>query len=222
MNQESFDQTYKLHWVERIGIAVAMIYFLFFVGFFLRRLAKSDEQAEQARRETDEIMQTVNNGLFLLDKDLNIGSQYSKELERLWGKKELGGKNMLDVLSDMVASKDNLETAGSFVNQLYNPRTKERLIGSLNPLVRSPMQVVNDAGVKETRYLDFKFNRVYQDKEISRVLVSVSDATDAVKLEEKVQHEREQSDLQLEMLGSILKADPQLMADFIGNTKNRN
>lgn len=222
LNQESFDQTYKLHWVERIGIAVAMIYFLFFVGFFLRRLAKSDEQAEQARRETDEIMQTVNNGLFLLDKDLNIGSQYSKELERLWGKKELGGKNMLDVLSDMVASKDNLETAGSFVNQLYNPRTKERLIGSLNPLVRSPMQVVNDAGVKETRYLDFKFNRVYQDKEISRVLVSVSDATDAVKLEEKVQHEREQSDLQLEMLGSILKADPQLMADFIGNTKNRN
>ena len=117
LNEESYLQTYKLHWIERIGIAVAMIYFLLFVGFFLRRLARSDERAEQARRETDEIMQTVNNGLFLLDKDLNIGSQYSKELERLWGKKDLGGKNMLDVLSDMVASKDNLETAGSFVNQ---------------------------------------------------------------------------------------------------------
>ena len=135
---------------------------------------------------------------------------------------ELGGKNMLDVLSDMVPSKENLETAGSFVNQLYNPRTKERLIGSLNPLVRSPMQVANEAGVKETRYLDFKFNRVYHDKEISRVLVSVSDTTDAVKLEEKIQREREQNDLQLEMLGSILKTDPQLMADFVENTKKRN
>ncbi len=219
LNSEIADKTSMLLLIERIGILLSLVYFLLFVGFFMRRLGKADEQAEIARRETNEIMQTVNNGLFLLDKDLNIGSQYSKELERLWGKKDLSGKNMLDVLSDMVESKENLETAGSFVNQLYNPRTKERLISSLNPLVRSPMNVINDVGIKETRYLDFKFNRVYQDKEISHVLVSVSDVTDAVKLEEKIQREREQNDLQLEMLGSILKTDPRMMADFIENTE---
>lgn len=86
MNLKSTCKPIELHWIERIGIAVAMIYFLLFVGFFLRRLAESDERAEQARRETDKYS-TVNNGLFLLDKDLNIGSQYSKELERLWGRK---------------------------------------------------------------------------------------------------------------------------------------
>ncbi len=222
LNADIAKKTDTLHWVQRSGIAASLIYFLFFIGFFMRRLSKSDEKAEIARRETDEIMQTVNNGLFLLDKDLNIGSQYSAELERLWGKKELGGKNMLDVLSDMVDSQENLETAGSFVNQLYNPRTKERLIRSLNPLIRTPMTVTNDAGVKETRYLDFKFNRVYQGQEISHVLVSVSDVSDAVRLEEKIQREREQSDLQLEMLGSILKTDPNMMADFIANTEKRN
>lgn len=222
LNNDIAKKTNTLIWVESIGILAALIYFLFFVGFFMRRLSKADAQAEISRRETNEIMQTVNSGLFLLDKDLNIGSQYSRELERLWGKKELGGKNMLNILSDMVDSKENLETAGSFVNQLYNPRTKERLIGSLNPLVRSPMLVTNEAGVKETRYLDFKFNRVYQGQKIAHVLVSVSDATDAVKLEEKIQREREQNDLQLEMLGSILKADPRMMADFIDNTEKRN
>lgn len=222
LNEDITEKAALLRWIQISGIALSLLYFLFFVGFFMRRLGKADLAAAVARRENTEIMQTINNGLFLLDKDLNIGSQYSSELERLWGKQNLGGQNMLSVLSDMVANPEDLETAGSFVQQLYNPRTKERLIASLNPLIHSPMNVMNESGVKEKRYLDFKFNRVYDNEEIVRVLVSVSDVTNAVLLEEKITKEREQNDLQMEMLTFILKADPQLLTDFIENTKKRN
>ena len=93
------------------------------------------------------------------------------------------------------------------------------MIGSLNPLTRQPVTI---AGSNTVRYLDFKFNRVYQDNEIARVLVSVADVTDAVLLEEKIEQEREQNDVQLEMLSTILQADRRLVDDFVRNVKRHN
>ena len=210
-----------LHWVQTIGMVASLCYFLFFVYFLMRRLTRADDVADAARRETEEIMQTVHNGLFLLNQDLSIGSQYSKELERLLGKKQLGGKNLLDVLEDIIEHPEDLEVAASFVRQLYNPRTKERLIASLNPLIRTPLRIPHETG-EETRYLNFTFHRVYHDKDIARVLVNVSDVTHAVLLEEKVQQERGYNDWHVEIISSILKVDPLMMADFIVYTQQRN
>lgn len=77
----------------------------------------------------------MHNGLFLLNQDLSIGSQYSKELERLLGKTTV--ENLLDVLQQDHRTPEDLEVA---VRQLYNPCTKERLIASLNPLIRTPLR----------------------------------------------------------------------------------
>lgn len=222
LNNDMNKKAELLQNIQIAGITASLIYFFVFVGFFMRRLGKSDQAAAAARNETKEILQTVGSGLFLLDREMNIGSQYSTELERLLGKTDLGGKNLLEILADIAENPRDLDTAASFVQQLYNPRTKERLIAGLNPLIRCPMNIVNQSGKKETRYFDFKFNRVYHAGEIVRVLVNVNDVTDAVLLENKIETEREQNDLRMEMLNTILKTDPQLLSDFIQQTKKRN
>lgn len=199
------------------GVIGSVVFFLLFVFIIMRQLNVADAKAEEARNQTNEIMNTVSSGLFLLDKDLTIGSQYSKELERLIGQKDLGGRNLVEVLGNLI-SQDDLNTTHSFIGQLYNPRVKERLIGSLNPLTRQQM-TVREGNADVLRYLDFKFNRVYSGDEISRVLVNVSDVTDAVLLESKIQQEREQNDVQLEMLSTILRADRQNIDDFVRNTQ---
>lgn len=183
LNGKIVSRTNTLGWVQGLGIAGAVIYFVIFVFVFLRQLLASDAKADAARNETDEIMNTVSTGLFLLDKDLNIGSQYSKELEKLLGQRQLGGRNLVEVLGAMISQED-LNTTHSFIGQLYNPRVKERLIGSLNPLTRQAM-MVPEGNTNVLRYLDFKFNRVYHGNDISRVLVNVSDVTDAVLLEKE-------------------------------------
>lgn len=220
LNQRIQQETTTLGWVQGLGIVGAVVYFLIFVFVFLRQLRASDAKADAARNETDEIMNTVSTGLFLLDKDLNIGSQYSKELEKLLGQRQLSGRNLVEVLGSMISQED-LNTTHSFIGQLYNPRVKERLIGSLNPLTRQAM-LVPEGNTNVLRYLDFKFNRVYHGNDISRVLVNVSDVTDAVLLEKKIQDEREQNDMQLEMLGTILRADRLMIDDFIRNTQRHN
>lgn len=206
--------------LQIIGVIATLLFFFGFLFLVVRRLAASDVKADEARQETEEIMNTVSTGLFLLDKDLNIGSQYSKELERLIGQKNLAGHNLVEVLGNLISQED-LNTTHSFIGQLYNPRVKERLIGSLNPLTRQPM-TVQEGNNSVVRYLDFKFNRVYKGDEISRVLVNVSDVTNAVLLEKKIQQEREQNDIQLEMLSTILRADRQMIDDFVRNTQKHN
>ena len=50
----------------------------------------------------------------------------------------------------------------------------------------------------------------------------MSDVTNAVLLEQKIQQEREQNDVQLEMLSTILRADRQNIDDFVRNTQKHN
>ena len=203
----------RLSTYQRIGVAASIAYFFLFLFFFIRRLFNADREIQAARQETTEIMDTVTTGLFLLDKDLTIGSQYSKQLESLIGETNISGKNLLDVLGNLIDEED-LNTTNQFIGQLYNSRTKERLISSLNPLIRKKVHVDD-----KDRYLNFNFRRVYHGKEITRVLVNVEDVTDAVLLEEKMEQEREQNDIQLEMLSTILQADRGMINDFVKNTK---
>lgn len=198
--------------VEVFGVVGAVLYLALFLSYFIRKLLTADKLADEAKKETTEIMDTVTTGLFLVDKNLTIGSQYSKQLETLIGQKGVGGKNLLDVLASFINTSD-LNTANDFIGQLYNARTKERLIASLNPLIRQKVNID-----EKERFLDFNFRRVYHGKDITRVLVNVEDVTDAVLLEQKMEQEREQNDVQLEMLSTILQADRDSLNDFIANT----
>lgn len=203
--------------IQLIGVGVILAYFAIFIFVVLKRLRKSDDIADKARQETSEILQTVNTGLFLLDKDLNIGNQHSKALINIIGTERLAGENLSTVLRNRISDKD-LDTTQKFIDQLYNPRVKEKLVDSLNPLNKVMIHREDKDGKSESRYLDFKFSRVYEGKKIARILVNVNDISDAVRLEQRLEQERAQNDMQIEMLTTILNVSPSIISEFIDNT----
>lgn len=206
-----------LRYIQVFGLLVAFGLFIAIVFGALRQLMNNDKLLDAARRETTEIMTTVNTGLFLLDKDLNIGNQYSNALEKIIGTNRLAGENLTTVLRNRISEKD-LEVTRQFIQQLYNPRVKENLVNDLNPLNKV---MFHDEQSAKNRYLDFKFSRVYEDKDIARILVNVNDISDAVLLEQRLEKERVQNDLQIEMLATILNISPAVIQEFINNTMNR-
>lgn len=220
LNAENGSRAAFLRNLQIFGISFAIIYFIVFVLYFVRRLKRSDEELIVARRETQEIMQTVNTGLFLLDKDLNIGQQHSKALTDIIGSDQLAGKNFANVLRGRISDKD-LTTTRQFIEQLYNPRVKEKLVDALNPLHKVMLHnASSDEQESKSRFLDFKFSRVYEDKDIARILVNVNDVSDAVFLEQRLEKERSQNDMQIEMLTTILNVNPKIINEFITNTKS--
>lgn len=183
-------------------------------GWRLWRQIKEDREHEAERLETHEILDNLSEGLFLLDRDMNIGSQQSKKLQELLPQIGEGGQNFLELAADILPDRKKLSAVKMFIEQLYNPRVVERLIYGLNPLRKVEVPVRQEGG-EERRVLGFHFSRVIQDKKIVKVLVSVRDLTDSVRIEARLQREQEQNDLQIEMISRMLNADESIMRGFL-------
>ena len=197
-------------------MALAALIFAFIVFGALRQLFRNDAALAVASQEMYEIMSSVNEGLFLVDKELNIGNQYSKRLEEIMGRQDFSGRNLLDLLKDLV-SKEELETTQTFIDQLYSEWVVEDLIDDLNPLNRI---CVKEEG-KPDKYLDFKFFRVILNNKIERVLVNVSDTTEMVLLQESQKAQKEQEGQELEMLNIILNTNTNVLTSFIHESKTK-
>ncbi|MBR1818669.1 MAG: hypothetical protein IJ780_00855, partial [Neisseriaceae bacterium] len=150
----------ELFWIQTAGVVLALALFFLMIFGTIRHLIEGDRRLGIARRETEEILETINEGLFLVDRDLNIGHQYSAHLENIIGQRDIGGKKLNEVLSKLV-DKETMEITETFIEQLYSDWVVEDLIDDLNPLHRIRVEVDDFSGYYETRYLDFNFSRVY-------------------------------------------------------------
>ena len=214
LNQKAVDEANWLAKIQLGGIVVAVVLFLLIVFGALRQLMAGDRQLAIANQEMSEIMASVNEGLFLVNKDLVIASQYSSRLEEILGQKDIGNKNLLDILRPLVPDSE-LEMAQTFIDQLYSDWVVEDLIEDLNPLHRISVQDEQGNGIK---FLDFKFFHVWLGESIERVLVSVVDTTETVMLQASLDLQKEQQGRELEMLNIILNTDPTLMHNFVSGS----
>ncbi|WP_096084749.1 ATP-binding protein [Agaribacterium haliotis] len=204
----------RLRWIQTVGITLAIINFLIILVHFLGQLRESDKQIESARKETTEILETVGEGLFLLDKERIISSQYSRALETMFVRKELGGLSLEALLESMVSDKD-LRTAQRFIALLFREDIKSNLIGDLNPLKEIEVNISDNQGHYLTKYFSFTFERVYDDGKIKDILVTVVDVSEKVRLERELALSKEQNERQIEVLTSILHANPDLLKLYL-------
>lgn len=177
------------------GVGVILICLALLVWLYSAQLRK----VRSAQRETNEILQAVPAGLFLLDSKLKLGEQYSAQLERILQRKKLAGADFFQVLSAMVAG-ETLVTARDYVTLLLGDRVNEHLVASLNPLDEVEVKVTGESGRPETRWLGFGFKRVLQQGKLVHLLVTVSDVSDRVLLARKLEQIEAASDQQAERL----------------------
>ncbi len=199
----------KLKLVNYLQLAAAIIatlvYILAIVPMILR-LSEDQETEVQAVDETKGIMNTVSEGLFLLDKDYQIGLEQSASLKQMFKtERDLEG-DFFDFIGQYVAPH-TVQTAREFLGLLYGDRVKEKLIKDLNPLDEVQINLVRRDGTYESRYLDFQFNRVMEDGALKQLLVSVTDETKRVLLERELAETKEEQEAQIDLLLRILQVD---------------
>jgi HPt (histidine-containing phosphotransfer) domain-containing protein len=198
------------------AILTVLLYFIVIVQLVLQ-LSNTDDVEVQSRQETDNIMGALSEGIFLLDKDYEIGAEQSASLKGMFKKeKDLEG-NFFDFISSYVTQKD-VELAQQYLELLYGDRVKERLVVELNPLTEIEVNIVRRDGSYENHYLDFKFKRVIIAEKVSHLLCSVSDVTRQVVLEQQLTETKEAQEAQLDMLKSILHIDRDKLSLFFNNT----
>lgn len=204
----------RLRMIQTVGISLAILNFFIIMFHFLRQLRESDAKVELARQETVEILDTVNEGLFLIDKDLNLGSQHSKKLLDMFGQTHIDNISFKSLLEHTVNKKD-LDTAERFVHLLYREDIKSELITDLNPLKSIQVSISNADGVFTQKFFSFSFSRVYKDNCIKDILTTVRDVTEEVRLAKELEHSKKQNEQQFTVLSEILHGNPETIMTFL-------
>jgi two-component system chemotaxis sensor kinase CheA len=199
-----------------VGLAAALAGL---VGYLSLARGKQAAAAAAARQQTEDILRTVREGLFLLDADLKIGEIHSDATGSLFQRESIAGITFEDLLRNLVSAK-TLAIATKFVKVLWSERTKENLIRSINPL--NEVEVVTGGDGKqdkgETRYLEFNFHRVRRDGAITHVLVSVADVTARVALAAQLKGAQDSAQTQMDAFLSILHVDPTQLGSFLDDS----
>ncbi len=211
----------RLRMIQTIGITLAVINFFIIMFHFLRQLRESDEKIAAAQKETQEILETVNEGLFLLDENLVLGEQHSDAILEIFGRSDFAGITFDELLGDIISSKD-MGTAKNFVGLLFKPEVKQNLIGDLNPLNEVEVHISTEAGGFTNKFLSFTFSRVVSEGEesdiISHVLVTVTDITQQVKLSRELEQMQAQNEQQFEVLTKIIHTSSDLLNSYLDNS----
>ena len=167
-----------------------------------------------AKTETDRIMETVQEGLFLIDAQGVIGEHHSAELKRILRQEDIAGRNLLHLLERLLPEK-MFQTTKDYLGLLFDPSRKEKAVLKVNPLTDIEINFTNPAGGFINRYLGFTFRRIVVDGgRVARVFVAVRDVTPQVELEKKLRDSEKHKDRQLGMLLSIVHIAPAELESF--------
>ena len=156
----------------------------------------------------------MNEGLFLLDKDLKLGSERSMALNNIFRREEFAGLTFDTLLKEIVPEK-TLRTAMDYVALLWGERVNEKLVKTINPLNEVEVHFDNPAGGFDTHFLEFDFNRVKSEGSLSHLLVTVNDVTKRVMLSRELQESQEKAQAQLDLLLRILHVEPDSLTGFL-------
>jgi len=199
------------------AILTLLLYLLVVVPMFFR-IKETDETVETTQKETEGIMGTVSEGLFLLNADHEIGVEQSASLKGMFKlERDLEG-NFFDFIIKYV-TQDAVNIAKDYIELLFGDRVKERLVEDLNPLKQVEINLIRRDGSYENRYLDFKFKRVLVDGKLSHLLGSVTDVTKQVVLERQLEESKEEQEAQIDLLMSILHVDNRQLKSFFTSTE---
>ena len=199
--------------IQVSGILASLVCFSIILWLIFGQLQRADKRAMRAQRETRQIFETVDQGLFLIGPELRMGSQHSRELERIFSSTTMAGQNFSDFISGLVSGAD-LDKVKRYLKLLFDPHKKQRLLTDLNPLNKLPVQV-EQYGELVNKYLRFSFSRVMNQGKIEGVLTSVADISTEVKLAKDLELETRRNEQQLEMIGVLLGADSDLLPEFM-------
>jgi len=172
-------------------------------------------RVEQTHREIEDIFRTTQEGLFLLDHELRMGSQTSLALSRVLGFDVRAGANFLDLLRPSVSPK-TYDTAKEYIELLLRHDVKEKLVASLNPLDCLEISSVRSDGGVDIRFLQIRFNRVLKNGRVTHLLVTANDISRQVRLERELKESERRVQDQMAMMVHVLQAEPLAMQEFLG------
>jgi ligand-binding sensor domain-containing protein/signal transduction histidine kinase len=182
-----------------------------------QQLSEKAEALIEAKKETDNILENVKEGFFLLDKNFQISSQYSAILETIFYMKKLAQLNIIEFLADKIP-EDEVENAKNYLELMFDYNIDDTQIADLNPLVDIEFSF-KEKDVIIKKYLNFTFRRIKsKNSKKIELIVTVRDVTEQILLSQQLKEEEARREKLLQLILSILNVEPKMLSDFSEST----
>ncbi|XOV91674.1 MAG: nitrate- and nitrite sensing domain-containing protein [Bacteroidota bacterium] len=172
---------------------------------------------ENIYKQSEVVFENVEQGIFLLDKDLKISNLYSKAVERIFDNEIIANENFCTFMRPRIIQRD-YEALEMFMKHLFNPDMDEDVVNQLNP-IEQVKTFISTNGVVITKHLRVSFTRIERAGVIHSILVTISDETESVMLQQHMEESEAKKKQDTEYLMNILKVEPNTLREFINDTK---
>lgn len=207
-------QTVFLRRAQVVGISLATVNFFIILFHFLKQLRGRDLKIKIKQHESDQILNTIGEGVFLLDQNLAMSGQYSRQLEAIFSTRRVAGQRFERFLSQYFANK-TVDLAMDFVSLYFRQHIDPTLIEDVNPLKKIEATITADDGETVQKYLDFSFAPLSQSQDDSTILVTVKDVTAQILLDAQDEQVADELEQKMSLLTQILPIPYQELDYFI-------
>jgi ligand-binding sensor domain-containing protein/signal transduction histidine kinase len=175
-----------------------------------------NRQLNISKKETDNILHNIEEGIFLINKKFEIESQYSTALETIFEEEKLIRKKFLELMENKVTHKIHTSIT-EFVELMFDDEVEEKTIVDLNPMSEIKLTFESEDGKwTKNKHLSFKFRRIRSDEgNTEELIVAVNDLSHQIRLAQELEESQEYSRKQMEWMLSILHVEPQLIKEFM-------
>ncbi len=180
-------------------------------------LASMAEELRGEKKQSDDILANVLEGIFLLDADFHIGKAHSAWLETVLERPINEKESLLNVLAPLITERD-IEAARDYFGLFLSGQVNEDLLQDINPLDDISATFDRGRGETLTKRLHFQFIRVADPTAPWPILGVVTDKTKEYELKLKLELEEDEHRHAMENIFQIIHVDPIMLKEFISDT----
>ena len=179
-----------------------------------RELNQSNYELLRAKKDTDDILNNVEEGIFLVNQNFELGAQYSLALEDILHQSNLANYNFLELLRGRISEKV-VQSTKEYLELMFRKDVDEETLAELNPLSEVELNLIDDDSWESSKYLSFNFQRIFDEDRIISLIATVADVTEQIILAKRLESTEKHTQKQMEWLVNILHIEPALLNEFI-------
>jgi len=179
---------------------------------------KEDELKGELAQERDMIQtmkDNIDQGIFLMDNDLNILPQYSRTLISIlsYYDSDLTGKNFLDIIQGSFETKQ-LQIMKGYFAMVFSKTKTAKVLDAANPISEFEYKVDDDI-----KYLNTRFQLIEQAASDPVIIGIIQDITREKEIERELQAQKDIQEMEMKNLFDVIKVDPMVFQNFIEDTE---
>ncbi len=197
---------------EFIGVVVSFV--------DITRLKRLQRELKAINKENRDILNNLKSGIISIGIDRKIKSQYSKYMEELFPDRNISGSILTEFLTINNPDDTVINYINSFVDILLNrKRTPVSTINGIPITKEFPIIIYEkDTDTYSNRFYKINFERIFDNEEITGVMVIIDDITQQKLLRERLEKEKHEHQKEIELIYNLLKINPQIGKESISES----